>query len=96
MNQEEFEIIFPDFYADFGCRINFTATPSDKDLLISGDFDGLIEKVWEEHIPSNYYIVLTWKTLEVGRCDCTQAEYDSQLIPSKIIQMVNSFILATS
>ncbi len=92
MNQEEFEGTFADFYVDFGCITNFRASDSTASLMMSGQFDELIAHVETQHIPTRYYIILTWKSLEVGRCACTQSEHDSLTIPSQIIEMASSFI----
>jgi hypothetical protein len=92
MNQEQFEEVFDDFYVDFGYVTIFHASDSTKTLMMSGQFDKLIFQVETQHIPCRYYVVLTWKTLEVGRCNCTQIEYDSRRIPPQIIDMAESFI----
>ncbi|BDA75870.1 hypothetical protein CAL7716_100360 (plasmid) [Calothrix sp. PCC 7716] len=59
MNIEQFEDEFPEFYVDYGFKMNPTPSPAYPELLAEEKYYATIEKAMAENTPDSYFIKLT-------------------------------------
>jgi len=93
VNQEQFEAEFPDFYADYG-SVTHGRLSNPKQFTAKLAQHQIAEAfaLAQEHAEvSQYFVLIVWTSLEVGRFPCSQEEYEQQIVPQVALEAVKAY-----
>lgn len=90
MNVQQFETALTQFYIEFGYTAsgqlpNSLDVPSFLSRGTATDLDALAVVIQEHASEWHYFVILSWRSLKVGRYSCSHAEYDGEIIPAAAI-----------
>ena len=95
MHIDQFNTEFEPFYAEFGYFGSVHLPEGITPLEIASDMttrpDNTIAIVVEHTQKQRLFVLLYWRSLRVGKFDCTQEQYDQEFIPLSVIEAAQNY-----